>query len=121
MTTKKLGKEERERGQEFAMLWKKISEYMAKALHESTFDPKWEDEFLAVSLRIAEMVSPVANSLGFERSFVNRVIEFLDEVFGLRYLKEIQEFQVTLLRDRWSAVNLELSRVLGFEITRLHS
>jgi hypothetical protein len=116
---KKLAPKARELGTEFAGLWRNVSEYMAKALHEPTFEPKWEDEFLSTSMRIAELVVPVTTGLGIDRSFSDKVISFLQEVFALRYLKEMQEFQITLLRDRWSAINLELSRVLGLEITRL--
>ncbi|MDI6784458.1 MAG: hypothetical protein QME64_10240 [bacterium] len=116
---KKLAPKDRELGTEFAGLWRKISECMAKALHEPTFDPKWEDEHISAALRLAELVVPVTVRLGIDRSFTDKVISFLEEVFALRYLKEMQEFQITLLRDRCSAINLELSRVLGFEVTRI--
>src|SRR4030042_1180634 len=102
---KKLAQKDRELGTEFAGLWRKVSECMAKALHEPTFDPKWEDEYISASMRLAEIVVPVTNKLGIEHGFVDKVISFLEEVFALRYLKEIQEFQITLLRDRWSAIN----------------
>lgn len=115
---KKLSPKDRELGTEFAGLWRKVSEYMAKAIHEPTFDTKWEDEYLDASMQLARMVVPVTNSLEIERGFIEKVISFLDEVYALRYLKEMQEFQVTLLRDRWSAINLELSRILGLEATR---
>ncbi|MCX7918847.1 MAG: hypothetical protein N3A72_04405 [bacterium] len=115
---KKLKPKDRELGVEFAELWRKISECMAKALHEPTFDPRWEDEYLKLAMRSAEIIVPVSNKLGLEPGFVDKVISFLEEVFALRYLKELQEFQITLLRDRWSAVNLELNRVLGLEVTR---
>jgi hypothetical protein len=115
---KKLAPKDRELGVAFAGLWRKVSEYMAKAIHEPTFDPKWEDEYLDAAMQIAEMVVPVTYRLEIDRGFIDKVISFLDEIFALRYLKEMQEFQVTLLRDRWSAVNLELSRILGLEATR---
>jgi hypothetical protein len=116
---KKLTKEILEQGHEFAALWRTVSECMAKALHEPTFDPQWEKEFLDASMRLAELAVPVTKGLKLDRDFTEKVMSFLEEVFALRYLKELQEFQVTLLRDRWSAVNLELSRILGLEVTRL--
>lgn len=116
---KKLAQKDRDLGITFAGLWRKVSECMAKAIHEPTFDPKWEDEYLESSMQIAAIVVPVTNSLELDHGFIERVISFLEEVFALRYLKEMQEFQVTLLRDRWSAVNLELSRILGLEATRI--
>lgn len=115
---KKLNPKDRELGVEFAELWRKVSECMAKALHESTFDPRWEDDYLKIAMRSAEIIVPVTNKLGLSSGFIDKVISFLEEVFSLRYLKEMQEFQITLLRDRWSAINLELSRVLGLEVTR---
>ncbi len=118
---KKLVQKDRDLGVAFAGLWRKVSECMAKAIHEPTFDPKWEDEYLNAAMQISEMVVPVTNRLELDRGFIDKVISFLEEVFALRYLKEMQEFQVTLLRDRWSAINLELSRVLGLEATRIRT
>ena len=115
---KKLNPKDRELGSEFADLWRKVSECMAKALHEPTYDPRWEDEYLKFAMRLAEIVVPVTNKLGLPMGFIDKVISFLEEVFALRYLKEMQEFQITLLRDRWSSINLELSRILGLEVTR---
>jgi hypothetical protein len=116
--SKKLAPKDRDLGMAFADLWRKVSECMAKAIHEPTFDPKWEDEYLDAAMQIAVMVVPVTNSLELDHGFIERVISFLEEVYALRYLKEMQEFQVTLLRDRWSAVNLELSRILGLQAIR---
>jgi hypothetical protein len=115
---KKLAPKDRDLGVAFADLWRKVSECMAKAIHEPNFDPQWEDEYLDTAMQIAEMVVPITKHLELDHGFIEKVISFLEEVFALRYLKEMQEFQVTLLRDRWSVVNLELSRVLGLHATR---
>ena len=94
---------------EFSAKWQRFAELMTKTVVERKTTIEDETESLKLSAEIMQKSVSVAQKLGMQKTFVQQVADFLEDVFDLSILVDMQEFQITLLRERWNAVQLDIN------------
>jgi 2-oxoglutarate dehydrogenase complex dehydrogenase (E1) component-like enzyme len=87
----------------------KLAELMSKSVTEQKASPELEKEYLKLTGELARTAPALANALGLEKSFVQKVVDILEDVYCLRMLVGMQDFQMNLLRERWNTVLIEIN------------
>ena len=94
---------------EFSAKWQRFAELMTKTVVERKVTPEDERESLLLSGEIMQRAVLIASDLGMQKSFIQQVGDFLEDVFNLGILVNMQDFQITLLREKWNAVQLDIN------------
>ena len=95
--------------QAFSSRWQRLAELMSKAVVEPKLLQETEKEYLLLTGELAHRAVTLAPALNLEKSFVQQVSDFLEDVFNLRILSAMQEFQITLLRERWNSILITIN------------
>ncbi len=107
-----MGRSERRLSEElesFTTKWQHLAELMSQAVVKQQLTPAIEKEYLLLTGELMRNSVHLASSLGLEKRFVQQVADLLGDAYNLRILAEMQDFQITLLRERWNAVLIEIN------------
>ena len=101
----------KEETETFISLWNQFAEIISIVIKDQKITPKTEKEYLLLCGELAQRSVTVAHLLDLDKSFVQKVTDILEDIYNLRILIDWQEFQISLLRERWNAVLLEINSV----------
>lgn len=107
-----MGRADRRIGEEvesFTSKWHRLAELMSKAVVEQKLTPEIEKEYLLLTGELIQRSVHLAKSLEREKRFIDQIQDFLEDVYNLRILVDMQDFQITLLRERWNAILIEIN------------
>jgi hypothetical protein len=97
--------------EEFLAMWNKLADYISQTVSSQKSSLDQEFELLELSGSLAKKAAYLAAQLQWGNPFVDKVTDFLHDVYSLRILPNQEEFQITLLRERWNAVHMEINNL----------
>jgi len=97
--------------EEFLTMWNKLADFISQVVSAQSSSLEQEMELLELSGSLARKAAYLATQLNWGNPFIDKVTDFLHDVYSLKVLPNQEEFQITLLRERWNAVQMEINNL----------
>lgn len=91
--------------------WNQVASFISTIVSNGNPSMEQEIEFFKLTGYLSRKSSYLASQLNWGTQFKDKISDFLHDVYNLRCLIGQEEFQITLLREKWNAVQLEVNQL----------
>jgi hypothetical protein len=97
--------------EDFLANWKVLYNYLKETLAKGSTTMEEEKTFLQLTGKMARDLPVLTRDFNLDSRTIDQVMDFLQYTYSLRVVVDFNELQVSMLREKWNDVLIELNRL----------